>query len=109
MTEDQIREKAKIAQKELLNAVLDFFKKHKKVFLGPADITRELSLFKGLNQETSKKYGFTGTQNDRIAQGFINQLLRQDKIKRVKNDDPERKKWKGYQYKEPKTTLSSLK
>ena len=94
MKQEDIKRKIQKAQKELLEAILEFFKKHKDLALGPSDITRELGLFKGLNKETVKDYSFTGTHNDKIAQGFINELLNQKKIKRVKSLN----KWLGYQY-----------
>ncbi len=94
MQQEDIKRKAQKAQKELLESVLEFFKKYKDLPLGPSDVTRELDLFKGLNKETVEAYSFTGTHNDKIAQGFINELLNQKKIKRVKVLN----KWMGYKY-----------
>ena len=51
---------------------LKFLKRNPEQSFGPAKITKEAGLFKGLNN---------GQQNDRIAQGFINELLNQDKLK----------------------------
>ena len=88
--------KSQQTQENLLSEVLGLFKKYKNhPPLGPADVTRELGLFKGLNEQTRKIYNFTGTHNDKIAQGFINELLNRKKIKRVKAFGT---KWIGYQY-----------
>ena len=116
MTEqEEIKGKVKKALEDLLSATLYIFEKHNEP-LGPAFITRELGLFKGLNKETKNLYKFPGANNDRMAQGLINELLNRRKIKRVEKNQlkqdfinklVEEKKirrpkkdssWTGYQY-----------
>ena len=72
--EKKVKEKAQKAQEDLLDTVFEIFKNNPNQSFGPASITKVAGLFKGLNN---------GTQNDRIAQGFINELLNRDKIKKV--------------------------
>ena len=72
-----IKEKAQKAQADLLDAVLDIFKDKPDQSFGPAYITKEAGLSKGLKD---------GTQNDRISQGLINELLNQGKLKKKKSD-----------------------
>ncbi|MDE0118480.1 MAG: hypothetical protein OXM55_00540 [Bdellovibrionales bacterium] len=71
-----IKEKAQKAQTDLLDAILEIFKNKPDQPFGPAYITKEAGLFKGLKD---------GTQNDRISQGFINELLNQCKLKKKKS------------------------
>ena len=84
----------------VLKQVLDYFKAHQDHVLGPSDITKEVGLYRGLNEKTRKRWGFTGSQNDRLAQGFINELLNREKIIRVKEAQSNGQvEWVGYQYK----------
>ena len=64
----------------VLKQVLDYFKAHQDQVLGPSDITKGVGLYRGLNEKTRKRWGFTGTHNDKLAQGFINELLNRGKI-----------------------------
>ena len=81
----------------LLNQVLDYFKDRKDQVLGPSKITEGVGLYKGLNKKSRERWGLVGTQNDRLAQGLINELLNSGKIKRIKKSHLNKKG--GYQYK----------
>ena len=86
----------------ILNQIFDFFKDHKDKVLEPSDITKEFCLYKSLNEKTIKQWKFTGTHKDKIAQGFINELLNREKIVRIKSTQRRRDgkfRWLGYQYK----------
>ena len=75
--------RVKKAQEILLNVAFSIFKNNPKECFGPADITRELGLFRGLTENTAYKLGFSGTHNDRLAQALINELLNRDKIEKT--------------------------
>ena len=68
-----IKEKARKAQGELLSVALEFFENNPEKS-GPSDVTRAMDLFKGLDPQKADKYGLKSPQNDRIAQGLINEL-----------------------------------
>jgi len=76
-----IKEKAQKAQQDLLDAIFKIFKDKPDHLFGPADITKTAGLFKGLKD--NKKHNLKGKQNDRIAQGLINELLNQDKLEKI--------------------------
>ena len=82
-----IKEKAQKAQKDLLFAILEIFKKNPEKLFGPADITREANLSKGLKEPIKHGFPKTSKQNDRFSQGLINELLNQNKLERVKNNN----------------------
>ena len=86
MKMNEYQKKAKKAQEELLDVVLAIFENRPRPVqpLGPARITKEAGLFKGLNN---------GQQNDRIAQGLINELLNRELLKKTDS---------GYKFNETK-------
>ena len=47
MTEEQIKEKAERAQKELLDAVLEFFKNNPNKYFGAKKVSDRIGLMKG--------------------------------------------------------------
>ena len=81
----------------VLNQVLEFFRDHQNETLGPSKITKGVGLYRGLNKESMEQWGLIMSQNDRLAQGFINELLNRGKIKRVKKSQLNKKG--GYRYK----------
>ena len=86
---DHLKERAKKAQEELLEIVLEVLKAKNDWFKkAPSYITNELDLFKQLN--TKGRHEFGGTENHRFAQGLINELINRGEL--------EHKKDKGYRY-----------
>ena len=73
MTEEQIRKKAKKAQEELLQAVLEFFKKNPDQFFTASIVRQKLNLLKG--------------HNHFFPHGLLIELMKMDKLEKDETSD----------------------